>query len=86
MSVRPSGPCATLVEMPLRLVTGPANAEKARAVLGGVRAARARGPLLVVPTAADVERFRAELADGGVVLGARVVSFRGLLDEVAART
>ncbi|MDQ3770248.1 MAG: hypothetical protein M3370_12340, partial [Actinomycetota bacterium] len=72
--------------MPLRLVTGPANAEKARAVLGGVREARARGPLLVVPTAADVERFRAELADGEVVLGARVMTFRGLLDEVAART
>ncbi|MBW3536117.1 MAG: hypothetical protein KY453_13055, partial [Gemmatimonadetes bacterium] len=68
------------------LVTGPANAEKARAVLGGVREARARDPLLVVPTAADVERFRAELADGGVVLGARVVTFRGLLEEVAART
>ncbi|HEV2820396.1 MAG TPA: PD-(D/E)XK nuclease family protein [Solirubrobacteraceae bacterium] len=72
--------------MPLRLVTGPANAEKARAVLGGVREARARDPLLVVPTAADVERFRAELAEGGVVLGARVVTFRGLLEEVAART
>ncbi|MCP9488652.1 MAG: PD-(D/E)XK nuclease family protein [Solirubrobacteraceae bacterium MAG38_C4-C5] len=72
--------------MPLRLVTGPANAEKARAVLGGVRDARSRGALLVVPTAADVERFRAELVEGGVVFGVGVLTFRGLLEEVAART
>lgn len=72
--------------MSLRLVTGPANAEKARAVLDGVRDARARDPLLVVPTAADVERFRGELAEGGVVFGVRVLTFRGLGEEVAVRT
>jgi len=72
--------------MSLRLITGPANAEKARAVLGGVRDARRLDPLLVVPTAADVERFRAELAAGGVVFGVRVLTFHGLLEHVAART
>ena len=47
--------------MPLTLVTGPANAEKARVVLDGYRAALRRGeaPILVVPTFADVERYRA---------------------------
>src|SRR3954466_3689307 len=40
--------------VPLTLVTGPANAEKARVVLDGYRAALARGqePILVVPTPA----------------------------------
>ena len=59
------------------LVTGPANAEKARVVLDGYRAAlqRGEGPILVVPTFADVERYRAELASGGVVFGAQVVRF-----------
>nr|MDQ3093217.1 hypothetical protein [Actinomycetota bacterium] len=72
--------------MSLRLVTGPANAEKARAVLGGARDAHARGPLLVVPTTADIERFRVELAEDGFVFGVRVLTFRGLLEEVASRT
>jgi ATP-dependent helicase/DNAse subunit B len=72
--------------MALRLVTGPANAAKARAVLGGARDAHARGPLLVVPTTADVERFRVELAEDGFVFGVRVLTFRGLLEEVASRT
>ena len=63
--------------MPLKLVTGPANAEKAKVVLDGYRAALRRGeePILVVPTFPDVERYRAELAAGGVVFGAQVVRF-----------
>ena len=66
--------------MPLTLVTGPANAEKARVVLDGYRAAlRARGPILVVPTFADVERYRARARRAtGVVFGARVVRFARL--------
>ncbi len=58
--------------MPLTLVTGPANAEKARVVLDGYRAALRRGqaPILVVPTLADVDRYRTELAAGGVVFAA----------------
>jgi RecB family exonuclease len=50
--------------VPITLITGPANAGKARAVLDAVRAWCARGeqPWLIVPTAADVERYRRELA------------------------
>jgi hypothetical protein len=72
--------------MPLTLVTGPANAEKARFVLERLRASLDRDPILVVPTYPDVERYRRELAEGGVVFGARVAGFEGLLREVAKRT
>jgi ATP-dependent helicase/DNAse subunit B len=73
--------------VPLTIVTGPANAEKARVVLDGYRAALARGraPILVVPTFGDVERYRSELAAGGVVFGAEVVQFAWLVEEVARR-
>jgi len=73
--------------VPLTIVTGPANAEKARVVLDGYRAALARDeePILVVPTLADVERYRDELAAGGVVFGAHVVRFAWLIDEIARR-
>ncbi len=73
--------------MPLTIVTGPANAEKARVVLDGYRAALKRGqaPILVVPTFADVERYRSELAAGGVVFGADVVQFAWLVEEAAKR-
>ncbi len=73
--------------MPLKLVTGPANAEKAKVVLDGYRAALRRGedPILVVPTFADVERYRAELAADGVVFGAQVVRFAWLIEECARR-
>jgi ATP-dependent helicase/DNAse subunit B len=71
--------------MPLTLVTGPANAEKARVVLDRVRAAIDREPILVVPTVPDLERYRRELADDGLVFGARVETFAGLLRELARR-
>jgi hypothetical protein len=64
--------------MPLVLITGPANAAKAGAVLARLRAAVPRGPLLVVPTAADVEHYQRELAAGGLVFGANVVTFSRL--------
>ena len=52
----PLPPCRPV--MPLTLVTGPANAEKARVVLDGyARARAAAAPLLVVPTVADVEHL-----------------------------
>ena len=51
--------------MPLTLITGPANAAKAGAVLERLRAALPRDPLLVVPTAADVEHYQRELAASG---------------------
>jgi ATP-dependent helicase/DNAse subunit B len=73
--------------MPLALVTGPANAGKARLLLEQVRAAAAAGrdPLLVVPTSEDVEHYRRELAESGVVMGVRVERFAGLIAEVARR-
>src|SRR4051794_24147509 len=71
--------------MPLKLVTGPANSAKAAEVLGGVRATLDREPLLVVPTAADVDRYRRELAEDGIVFGARVVRFAELIEEAARR-
>jgi ATP-dependent helicase/DNAse subunit B len=79
--------------MPLTLVTGPANSAKARIVLDRYRSALAReaarrpadGPILVVPTAADAVHYRRELAETGVVLGARVESFGGLMREICDR-
>jgi ATP-dependent helicase/DNAse subunit B len=73
--------------VPITLITGPANAGKAREVLGVVRGhlARGEGPLLVVPTRADVERYRRELAREGAVLGARVERFEGLIGELVRR-
>ncbi|HEV7753787.1 MAG TPA: PD-(D/E)XK nuclease family protein [Baekduia sp.] len=71
--------------MPLHLVTGPANAAKARTILDAARARAAASPLLVVPTFGDVEIYRRELAAEGAVLGVRVEQFSGLLRELAVR-
>ena len=71
--------------MPLTLVTGPANAAKAGEVLGGLRARLEEGPVLVVPTYADVEHAQRELAERGAVFGARVLRFAWLFQEIAAR-
>ncbi len=72
--------------MPLTLITGPANAAKAGAVLERLRAALPRDPLLVVPTAADVEHYQRELAGSGIVFGAEVLTFARLVREIASRT
>ena len=72
--------------MPLTLITGPANAAKAGAVLDRLRAAIRRDPLLVVPTAADVEHYQRELAASGIVFGAEVLTFSRLMREIAGRT
>ena len=71
--------------MPLTLVTGPANAEKAGHVLAAYRAALDDDPILVVPTFADIDHYRRELAAAGVVFGVRVTAFSGLLGEIARR-
>jgi ATP-dependent helicase/nuclease subunit B len=71
--------------VPLTLVTGPANAEKAGFVLGAYRAALEDEPILVVPTFADVDHYRRELATAGAVFGVRVVAFSGLMREIARR-
>jgi RecB family exonuclease len=71
--------------MPITLITGPANAGKARAVLDAVRAHVAHGeqPLLVLPTGVDADRYRRELALEGPVSGVSVCLFAGLLDRAA---
>jgi ATP-dependent helicase/DNAse subunit B len=71
--------------VPLRLVTGPANAGKAGELLRACRARLDDDPVLVVPRAEDVEDTRRELAEVGAVLGPRVVRFSGLLDLLAER-
>lgn len=74
--------------MPLKLVIGPANAEKAGAALDAYRTALAAGrePILVVPTFADVDVYRRELAGSGAVFGVEVVQFQRLMREIAKRT
>jgi len=71
--------------VPLKLVTGPANAAKAGEVLGGLRARLDDDPILVVPTVADVEHAQRELADRGAIFGARVMRFDWLFREIAER-
>ena len=68
--------------MPLTLVTGPANAAKAGYVLERLREVLHREPLLVVPTSADVVHYQRELAAGGVVFGAQVLTFSWLVREL----
>src|SRR5919204_6702688 len=70
--------------MPLTLITGPANAAKAGAVLERFRAALPREPVLVVPTPADAEHYQRELSAEGIVVGAEVVTFSRLVRELAA--
>jgi ATP-dependent helicase/DNAse subunit B len=71
--------------VPLTLVTGPANAEKAGYVLAAYRAVLEDEPLLVVPTFADADHYRRELAGAGAVFGVRVVTFSALMGEIARR-
>jgi len=71
--------------VPLKLVTGPANAAKAGEVLGGLRKRLDEDPVLVVPTFADVEHAQRELAERGAIFGARVMRFEWLFGEIAER-
>jgi ATP-dependent helicase/DNAse subunit B len=71
--------------MPLKLVTGPANAAKAGEVLGGLRARVEEEPLLVVPAFEDVEHNQRELAARGAVFGVHVVRFKRLFGQIAGR-
>ena len=67
--------------MPLKLVTGPANAAKAGEVLGGLRARVDEEPVLVVPAFQDVEHAQRELAERGAVFGVGVLRFDWLFRE-----
>jgi ATP-dependent helicase/DNAse subunit B len=75
------------VGVPVTLITGPANAGKAQVVMDSVRRHLAHGeePLLVVPTRADADHYRRELAGEGTAMGVRVERFAGLIGEAAAR-
>src|SRR5438445_8978451 len=72
--------------MPLTLVIGPANSAKAGEVLGAYADARRKGALLVVPTATDAELYTRELAASeAAVIGGAVLTFSGLMREIARR-
>jgi ATP-dependent helicase/DNAse subunit B len=75
------------MQMPISLITGPANAGKAELVLDAVRAhaAREHDPLLIVPTRADVGHYLRELAGEAVAMGLRVERFAGLSSEIVRR-
>src|SRR4051794_41907972 len=70
LSGRPARPRPWRV-VSLRLVIGPANAEKAGVALDAYRAELSAGadPVLIVPTFPDVEVYRRELAAGGAGVG-----------------
>jgi ATP-dependent helicase/DNAse subunit B len=72
--------------MALTLITGPANAAKAGAVLERFRTALPREPVLVVPTPADAQHYQRELAAEGIVLGAEVATFSWLVRGIAEAT
>lgn len=72
--------------MPLTLVTGPANAAKAGAILDVYAEQIAREPILVVPNFGDVAFYQRDLALRGAVFGTNVVQFSWLLAEIGKRT
>ena len=53
-------------------------------MLDRLRAPAPHDPLLIVPTAADVEHYQRELAASGFVFGAQVLTFRNLIREIGA--
>ncbi len=73
--------------MPLKLATGPVNSGKADLVLEAVGEAAAAGsdPVLVVPTSADSDLLRRDLARRGVTAAVRVTGFSGLWEQIARR-
>lgn len=72
--------------MALTLITGPANAAKAGAILDAYAELAGREPILVVPTFADVDFYQRDLARRGAVFATDVRTFAGLFDEIAKRT
>lgn len=78
----------------LLLITGPPNTGKAGEIVGRLLGVIDKAPMLVVPTADDVDRFQRELVaradslakDSLAVVGTSIVTFNGLVDEVVAAT
>ena len=76
-----------LGRMAVKLIVGPPNSGRTGKTLDAFKTAAGRGPVLVVPTVDDVERFEEELTrDGGVVIGATVGTFNQLFGLVARAT
>ncbi|MDO8209230.1 PD-(D/E)XK nuclease family protein [Conexibacter sp. CPCC 206217] len=72
--------------MPLKLLTGPANAAKAGVALDTFRARLKRDPWLVVPTAEDVAYYERELAERDPVRrGGHVGTFSAFVRALAQR-
>jgi ATP-dependent helicase/DNAse subunit B len=73
--------------MALSLIVGPPNSGRAGAVRERLEAELGRDPVLVVPTLEDASRFERELCEqGGPVLGASILTFERLFEEVARAT
>src|SRR5918994_4934234 len=73
--------------MSLSLIVGPPNSGRAGRVRERLTAALGRDPVLVVPTLEDASRFERELCEQGEpVLGASILTFERLFDEVARAT
>ena len=73
--------------MALSLIVGPPNSGRAGAIRERLVETLARDPVLVVPTLEDASRFERELCTSGdAVLGASILTFERLFDEVAQAT
>ena len=69
--------------MSLELIVGP-NLGRAGEILGRLRSALERDPLLVVPTGDDIARFERDLRRGDrPAIGATIRTFGSLTDEIA---
>ena len=69
--------------MPLTLITGPANAAKAGAVLERLRAALSRDPCSSSRRRPTPRHYARELAGAGLVFGAEVTTFPCLIRDLA---
>src|SRR5918994_4520798 len=73
--------------MSLSLIVGPPNSGRTGVVRERLTALLGRDPVLVVPTLEDASRFERELCERGEpVLGASILTFGRLFDEVARAT
>ena len=72
--------------MSLELIVGPPNSGRAGEILGRLRSALERDPLLVVPTGDDIARFERDLCRGDRPAIGAIRTFGSLTDEIATTT
>ena len=75
-----------LRRMGLELIVGPPNSGRSGEIRRRLLDALDRDPVLVVPTADDASRFEADLCEGAPgrsILGASILTFRRLFEELA---